>query len=129
MQPGDADDARTGQKRYQQERDGIHGRKNCRPGPGRQLPVVQLSCGKLTEAATSIDGAYQPSHAFGMVNDISVYRTADRLIAQHGADAMQHADRLIGLALDRREDERALLMIRVRLAIRMLQAPPSRLLH
>jgi hypothetical protein len=64
-----------------------------------------------------------------MVNDISVYRTADRLIAQHGADAMQHADRLIGLALDRREDERALLMIRVRLAIRMLQAPPSRLLH
>jgi hypothetical protein len=43
-----------------------------------------------------------------MIPDLWVYRTADRLIAQHGADAMQQADRLIGLALHRRENERAL---------------------
>ena len=93
------------------------------------MPRVPLSRGNLPTAAGSLTGTHQPGHAFDMVNDALIYRTADRLIAHHGAAAVSEADRLIGLALDRREDERALLMIRVRLAIRTLQAPPSTLLH
>ena len=53
-----------------------------------------------------------------------MYRAADRLITQHGADALQEINRLICDALDHREKNRALLMVRIRLAILVLQAPP-----
>jgi hypothetical protein len=64
-----------------------------------------------------------------MVPDIWVYREADRLIAEHGAKARKAADRLIDLAARRLDSERVLLMLRVRLAVAVLQAPPSASLH
>ena len=59
-----------------------------------------------------------------MVPDAWVYRAADRLMAQHGADALNEVNRLICDALDHRDKGRAVLWIRIRLAILVLQAPP-----
>ncbi len=59
-----------------------------------------------------------------MVTDAWVYRAADRLITQHGEDALKEENRLICDALDHREQDRAVLMVRIRLAILVLQAPP-----
>ena len=65
-----------------------------------------------------------------MVPDGWVYRRASRLIEQHGKDAMMVATLLVGMALKRRENERAALMLRVRLAVaKLLQEPPQGLLH
>lgn len=64
-----------------------------------------------------------------MVPEIWVYRAADKLIAQHGSEAVEEATKLIATAIEGRQDERALLMMRVRLAIKALQTPPSKLLH
>ena len=64
-----------------------------------------------------------------MVPDIWVYRAADRLISRHGAEALKTVNQLIERAVDRDDGERVLLMFRVRLAVSMLQAPPSGLLH
>lgn len=64
-----------------------------------------------------------------MVPDIWVYRTADRLITKHGNRALKATDRLVDAALDRRDADRVLLMLRVRLAVQVLQSAPSRLLH
>jgi hypothetical protein len=64
-----------------------------------------------------------------VVPDVWVYRAADRLIAQHGAEAGREVSRIIELALRQRQRERVLLMLRVRAAIKALQAPPSALLH
>ena len=58
-----------------------------------------------------------------MVPDAWVYRAADRLIAQHGADRLKEVNRLICDALDHRRQDRALLWVRIRLAI-VLQVPP-----
>ena len=59
-----------------------------------------------------------------MVTDAWVYRAADRLMTQHGADALNEVNRVICDALDRRDNGRAVLWIRIRLAILVLQAPP-----
>ena len=64
-----------------------------------------------------------------MVADIWVYRAADRLITQHGDEALSEVNRLIAAAVDRDEADRVLLMFRLRLAVSKLQAPPSGLLH
>ena len=64
-----------------------------------------------------------------MVPDIWVYRAAGRLVEQHGAKALKAADRAIDLALDQRDADRVLLMLRVRMAVAALQAPPSGPLH
>ena len=64
-----------------------------------------------------------------IVTDAWVYSAADRLITQHGADALKEVNRLICEALDHREQDRALLMVRIRLAILVLQAPPCGPLH
>jgi hypothetical protein len=64
-----------------------------------------------------------------MVSDAWVYRAADRLIAQHGADALEEVNWLICDALDQRDRGRALLWVRVRLAILVLQIPPRGPLH
>jgi hypothetical protein len=53
----------------------------------------------------------------GMVPDIWGYRTADRLITQHGAGALNEADRLVNEALIRRDADRVLLMLRARFAL------------
>jgi hypothetical protein len=59
-----------------------------------------------------------------MVPDAWVYRAADRLIAQHGADPLKEVNRMICDARDRRDKGRAVLWIRIRLAILVLQTPP-----
>ena len=64
-----------------------------------------------------------------MVPDVWVYRAAGRLIAQHGTEALNVADRDIDLARDRQDPDRMLLMLRVRYAITTLQASPSGPLH
>ena len=64
-----------------------------------------------------------------MIPEIWVYRAADRLIAQHGEEALNEVNRRIAAAMDRREGERVLLMFRVRLAVANLQAPPTGPLH
>ena len=64
-----------------------------------------------------------------MVPDVWVYREADRLITEHGAKALNAADRLVNKALDLRDANRVLLMLRVRLAVAALQVPPSGPLH
>ena len=65
----------------------------------------------------------------GMDPDAWVYRAADRLMTQHGADALLEVNRLVCEALDHREPDRALLMVRIRLAIKVLQMPPCGPLH
>jgi hypothetical protein len=58
-----------------------------------------------------------------------VYRTADRLITKHGRRALNATDRLIDVALDQRDADRVLLMLRVRLAVQILKTAPPGLLH
>ena len=64
-----------------------------------------------------------------MISEALIYQTADRLIEQHGAEAMKEANRLLSRALERRERDSALVMLRVRLAVAALQAPPSGPVH
>ena len=71
----------------------------------------------------------RPAHPRGMMSEALIYRTANRLIEQHGAKAMAEANRLLCRALERREQDRALIMLRVRLAVIALQAPRSGPLH
>jgi hypothetical protein len=81
-------------------------------------------------ASAAVDPAAFEAHAWGlMVPDAWVYRAANRLIGQHGADALEEVNRLICDALDHREQDRAVLMVRIRLAILVLQAPPPGPLH
>ena len=63
------------------------------------------------------------------VPDIWVYRAADRFITQHGRHALIEANRRIGLAVDHHDADRVLLMMRVRLAVMALEAPPNGPLH
>jgi hypothetical protein len=65
----------------------------------------------------------------GMVPDAYVYRRANRLIEQHGDDALLVATELVLMALKRREKDRAMLMMRIRSAVEALQAPPSERLN
>ena len=60
-----------------------------------------------------------------MVPDAWVYRRAVRLIEQHGGDALLVATGLVAMAMKRRQQERALLMLRIRTAVEALQAPPA----
>jgi hypothetical protein len=57
---------------------------------------------------------------------ISQGRPADRTA---GDDAMMVATQLVAMAVKRRENERALLMLRIRLAVAKLQEPPQGLLY
>ena len=58
-----------------------------------------------------------------VVPEALIYHTANRLIEQHGAKAMAEANRLLSRALERREQESALVMLRVWLAVAALSAP------
>src|SRR5207237_10838865 len=51
------------------------------------------------------------------------------LSEQHGAEPRTEVNRLLSLALTRREKYRALVMLRVRSAVASLQTPPSGPLH
>ena len=60
-----------------------------------------------------------------MASDKLIYYRANRLIEQHGSDAMKEANRLLSRALERREQDLTLVMLRVRSAIAALQAPAT----
>ena len=64
-----------------------------------------------------------------MVSDRLVYRAADRLITKFGREALSEVNQLICQAVKRRDREQALLMIRIRLAIKVLHAPRCGPLH
>jgi|SRR5580704_7806258 hypothetical protein len=85
--------------------------------------------GCLDRAPLSLIPPPLKSISAAMVPDAWVYRAADRLIRQHGAGALEEVNRRICDALDHREHDRAVLMVRIRLAILVLQAPPQGPLH
>jgi hypothetical protein len=60
-----------------------------------------------------------------MVSVLDIWRAANLLIRQHGADAEQEAARFQESMLDRSDDEGRLVWARIRRAIEVLQLPPS----
>jgi hypothetical protein len=101
-------------------------RLNCCP----KIPDLSCVIAAKPTASAAVDPAGLEAHARGlMVPDTWVYRAADRLIRQHGADALEEVNWLICDALDRRDRDRARLWVRIRLAILVLQAPPQGPLH
>jgi hypothetical protein len=56
----------------------------------------------------------------GVVSEKLIYQVASQLIEQHGGKAMKEANRLLSRALERREQDRALIMLRVQLAVAAL---------
>jgi hypothetical protein len=75
----------------------------------------------LTVAAR-LDPLSQSRHARRYGSEKLIYETAIVLIDRHGAKAMKVANRLLVHALDRAEKDRALIMLRVQLAVTVLQA-------
>jgi hypothetical protein len=65
----------------------------------------------------------------GMVSDRLVYRAADRIMSLFGRDALCEVNRLICDAIGQNDREQAVLMVRIRLAILVLQTPPSQTSH
>jgi hypothetical protein len=63
--------------------------------------------------------------SYGMVSDLDVWRAANPLIRQHGAEAELEAARLHDLMLERGDEEGRLTWLRIRRAIEALrEAPP-----
>jgi hypothetical protein len=60
-----------------------------------------------------------------VVSNLDIWRAANLLIREHGADAELEAARLEDLMLDRGDDGGRLVWARIRRAIEALQAPPS----
>jgi hypothetical protein len=60
-----------------------------------------------------------------VIPEIDIWRSADFLIRQHGADAELEAARLADVMLDRGDSEGRLLWRRIRRAIEALHARPS----
>ena len=73
--------------------------------------------------------SHDPAMQTGIPDDAWVYRRARQLIEQHGDDAMMVATLLVGMALKRREKERAALMLRVRAVVAKLQEAQSGPVH
>jgi hypothetical protein len=59
------------------------------------------------------------------ITEIDIWRAANFLIRQHGADAELEAARLADVRLDRGDSEGRLLWLRIRRAIEALHARPS----
>jgi hypothetical protein len=64
-----------------------------------------------------------------MVSDRVVYRAADRVIALFGENAPDEVSRLIREAVGQHDRDRAILFFRIRVAILLMQSPPSRVSH
>ena len=60
-----------------------------------------------------------------MVSNLDIWRAANLLIREHGADAELEAARLQDLMLDRGDDEGRRVWARIRRAIEALRAPRS----
>jgi hypothetical protein len=58
-----------------------------------------------------------------MVSNLDIWRAANLLIREHGANADGEAARLQDLMADRGDDEGRLVWVRIRRAIEALQAP------
>ncbi len=65
----------------------------------------------------------------GMVSDRLVYDAADRIICEFGRDALREVNRLIRDAIGHDDRDQAVLMVRIRLAILLLQTPLSQMSH
>ena len=63
------------------------------------------------------------------ISDTNIFRAASKLMHRHGTDALSEATRALDKMLDLRDAEWALLCERIRRAVVMLEAPPSRSLH
>jgi hypothetical protein len=74
-------------------------------------------------------GSARPMLAGIMISGAYVYRAADRLITRYGAEALNAVNRLICKAIGHRDQDRALLIMRIRLAIMVLQGTPTGPLH
>ena len=59
-----------------------------------------------------------------MVDELEIWRAANLLIRQHGADAEIEAARKADLMLDRGDRDGQLVWLRIKRAIVELQAPP-----
>ncbi|HJU20470.1 MAG TPA: hypothetical protein VJ770_28795 [Stellaceae bacterium] len=59
------------------------------------------------------------------ISDLDIWRAANLLIRQHGADAELVAAQRADLMLDRGDRDGQLVWMRIRRAIVALQAPPS----
>lgn len=64
-----------------------------------------------------------------MIPEIDIWRAANLVIQQHGADAELHAARRADDLLDRGDHEGQAVWIRIKHAINELQAPPAGPLH
>jgi hypothetical protein len=60
-----------------------------------------------------------------MVSEFDIWRAANLLIGQHGDGAASEATRRAGRMLDRGDDDDRLVWMRIRRAIKALQAQPS----
>ena len=65
----------------------------------------------------------------GMVSDRVVYRAADRIIALFGENAPGEVSRLIREVVGQHDRDRAILLFRIRVAILLMQSPPSQVPH
>jgi hypothetical protein len=64
-----------------------------------------------------------------MVSDTLVYRAAVRIIERFETQALTEVNRLVRDAVGHNDRDQAVLMVRIRLAIKVLQTPPAGPLH
>ena len=64
-----------------------------------------------------------------MIADIDIWRAANPVIQQHGANAELHAAQMADRMLDRGDYEGQAVWMRIRRAINELHAPPTGPLH
>ena len=64
-----------------------------------------------------------------MVSDRLVYRAADRILALFGESAPDEVSPLIREAIGQHDRDRAILLFRIRVAILLMQSPPSQVSH
>ena len=77
-----------------------------------------------SERSSTIIPVIYGAQAYEMVSNLDIWRAANLLIRECGADAEVEAARLQDLMLDRDDDEGRLVWARIRQAIEALRAPP-----
>ena len=77
-----------------------------------------------SERSSTIVAVIYGARAYEMVSNLDIWRAANLLIRECGADAEVEAARLQDLMLDRDDDEGRLVWARIRQAIEALRAPP-----
>ena len=78
------------------------------------------------EDTLTLGQADRPRADFAAISDdLDIWRAANLLIRKHGANAELEAAKRADLMLDRNDDDGRLLWMRIRRAIKALQAPTS----